>query len=211
MFALKYPLSIAYTQALSPSRLTLYTEQIWYGLVLLFGPIEILFVHVGPKIPRIWVALHQMVHVGSSHIETPSIRRCRAAHRFPGQFHRFGIDVHWAGRIGSKELQIDCMGSFLHLRLGLSFHALDRFPKPWKVENVICWNFLNLVVIYFKFSPLNSLSKNLENCSRPTGSINSSRKLKPHRFTRLRDTSLLKLYNLGMLVPDEFGHVGLHK
>lgn len=71
--------------------------------------------------------------------------------------------------------------------------------------------FLNLVVIYFKFSPLNSLSKNLENCSRPTGSINSSRKLKPHRFTRLRDTSLLKLYNLGMLVPDEFGHVGLHK
>lgn len=138
MFALKYSLSIAYTQALSPSRLTLYTEQIWYGLVLLLGPIEILFVHFGPKIPRIWVALHQMVHVGSSHIETPSIRRCRAAHRFPGQFHRFGIDVHWAGRIGSKELQIDCMGSFLHLRLGLSFHALDRFPKPWKVE-VNCW------------------------------------------------------------------------
>lgn len=44
---------------------------------------------------------------------------------------------------------------------------------------------------YFKFSPLNSLSRNLENCSRPTGSIRSSRKLKPHRFTRFRDTSLL--------------------
>lgn len=45
---------------------------------------------------------------------------------------------------------------------------------------------------YFKFSPLNSLSKNFVNCSRPTGSLRSSRKLKLHRFTRFDEMSLLK-------------------
>lgn len=61
---------------------------------------------------------------------------------------------------------------------------LRNYKMIYKCDYYSCYK------IYFKFSPLNSLSKNLTKCSCPIGSCSSSCKPKAHLFTLLADMSL---------------------
>lgn len=69
------------------SALTFHAKEVRYGLDLLLRPVQHLLVHVRAQVSRVRVAAHQMVHVGSGHIEAPAIGAVGGEHGISGQIN----------------------------------------------------------------------------------------------------------------------------
>lgn len=87
-----------------------------------------------------------------------------------------------------------CMNGFWEVRQENFLRAQKVKSIRQKTKTNVSYKLVKnkVTLIYLRFSELNSDSRNLRNCSLPTGSFKASSMPKPHRFTLCCPGSLLQ-------------------